>query len=125
MHWTPQSFLRHIAVKHGLDVYGLPEGCELRHPSKIYKLSDLQKLNTAWRSGAAGFRKMGGEEWAEVTKQYEATQMDKPSARTRVRGPSTSCGKRRDVRKVGTVGIKAKGIIRSSEFVVDSDVDVE
>lgn len=121
----PRSYLQYIAVKHGLAVYGLPEGCELRHPSRIRKLGELQKLYSAWQSGEIGFRKMGSEEWAEARVKWEAARVDDLSAGARVRGPSASRGRRQNVRKVGTLGLKAKGLIRSPEFVTDSDVDEE
>lgn len=118
MHWTQASYFRHVVLKQGLQIYGMPSGTVLQDPAKIRNLTTLSRLIKLWNSDKIRFTQVDPTELESM----RATAKEKGSVAGH-HGPSPFRGKRRPMRKVATVGLKAKGPIKSAEFVSDSDMD--
>lgn len=115
MHWSEASFKRVIKRKYKIDIYGMPEGVPLKAPSEISRLDVLGMLIRSWRSGGTGFRRMEEAEVAAMEAEANAEKCNGSGAREGI--------KRREMRRVNTIGLKAKAKVKSPEFILDSDIE--
>lgn len=110
MHWTKDSYERIIKKTHGLELYGWPENIEFQHPSLMASIGRLHELIRSWRAGHIGFRRV----------------MEVPTGgKRKERGVREESGGRRKMRRVMTIGVKAKGKVKSPEIILDSDEELE
>lgn len=114
MHWTQASYLRLVVLKQGLEIHGMPPGMELQDPAKIKSLATVSRLIRLWKSDEIGFRQVDPGE-------LEVMRAERKGSSGGSHRPSVFRGKRRPMRKVATIGMKAKGPIKSPEFISDSD----
>lgn len=77
----------------------------------------------SWRSGKTGFRKPTEAKGAEGAEGAEGTESTGKRKRSRVEGGNDGNVIRKRLRGVVTIGLKAKGKIKSPEFILDSDTE--
>lgn len=118
MHWDEASFKRVIKRDYKIEIYGMPEGVKLKSPWKISKLEILGRLIRSWRSGQTGFRRMEEAEVAAMEAEVNA-EAEKRNGK----GLRNEDVKRREMRRVMTIGLKAKAKVKSPEFILDSDME--
>lgn len=78
----------------------------------------MSRLIRLWKSDKIGFKEVD-----PVELELLRADQRKRSSGVSGRGPSRFRGKRRPMRGIATVGLKAKGPIKSPEFVLDSDTE--
>ncbi len=99
-----------IKKKYKLEVYGMPENVALEHPLRISDLGLLWRLKRGWESGIIQFRR--------VMETTESGDGSSGGAGFKQGSENEPVVKRR-MRKVMTIGLKAKGQIKSPEFVLE------
>lgn len=121
MHWEAKSFEEHVMAKYGLTISGVPPELKIyRDPASIWALCELRKLIRLWERDTIRFERLDSGEFDRIKAKYEVVRRQWSRAD---RGSKATERKRRNQRGVVTVGMTGKGLIKSPEFILDSDVD--
>ncbi|KAJ3542513.1 hypothetical protein NM688_g5963 [Phlebia brevispora] len=118
MFWNEDMYTKYIVERYGVQVCRMPLGMKLMHPSLVKVPAVVQRLIRGWKSGQIQFERVPRKELGQA--QSDAMETGRLRNETeKVGNPSQYRGKRRDARKVSTIGLRAKGPIRSRELTVD------
>lgn len=129
MAWSPRQYWRQVVQTHRVVVLGWPKDIPFCSPTQISSLNLIGRLRHGWRTGGKKgirFRRLTDEEFDDVHAKMEL-RIDAEAEKGRaMRKGREDQGKKRPLRPFTTRGIhrRAKGGIKSDEFVDNSDVDV-